>query len=330
MASPVRYSLKLLVAQTLAALCLFLAGAVMAQPYPDRPVTIVVPFPAGNSSDVAVRLIGNELQPALGQPVVIDNRAGAGGSIGAAFAARRPADGYTLLVGTPGPMAISPALRKGLSYDPLKSFEPVAPVAFVPLVLVVAADSPSKDLRALLKAAKESPNALTFASSGVGSTQHLVMASLAARSGVRMMHVPFQGSGAAATAIIGGQVQVMADILSAVLPLIKSGRLVPIAVTSKHRLEALPGVPTVAEHGIKGFDMQSWLMLYAPAGTPQDVIHRLNADIGRALQSPKVKKAFEDYAMVPMPIAYGNLNEFVSQEVRNWRAAVDVSGATVE
>lgn len=330
MASTHRHSLKTLAARPLAALCLFLAGAVMAQAYPDRPVTIVVPFPAGNSSDVAVRLIGNELQPALGQPVIIDNRAGAGGSIGAAFAARRPSDGYTLLVGTPGPMAISPALRKGLAYDPIKSFEPVAPVAFVPLVLVVAADSPSKDLRALLRVARESPNAVAFASSGVGSTQHLVMASLAARSGVRMMHVPFLGSAAAATAIIGGQVQVMADVLSAVLPLIKSGRLMPIGVTSSQRLEALPGVPTVAEQGMKGFDMQSWLMLYAPSGTPQDVVHRLSVDIGRALQSPKVKKAFEDYAMVPMPVAHAHLKAFMNREVRNWRAAVDVAGATVE
>jgi tripartite-type tricarboxylate transporter receptor subunit TctC len=323
--------MKLLLARPLAAVCLTLmAGAAAAQAYPDRPVTMVVPFPAGNSSDVAMRLLAQELQPALGQAVIVDNKAGAGGTIGAAYAARRPADGYTLIMGSPGPMAINPALRKNLAYDPLKSFEPVAPVAALPLVVVVSADSGIKNLQGLLKLAKDKPGAVNYASSGIGSTQHLVMASLAARAGVTMTHVPFQGAAAGTSAIVGGQVHVMADVLSAVLPLVKGGKLVPIAVTTAQRLEPLPNVATVAEQGVKDFAVQSWIMIYAPAGTPQDIARRLNAEIGTALQSAKLKKTFEEQSMLPLPVAYDGLRNFMAKEVDTWRRLVEVSGATAE
>lgn len=323
--------MKSLLSRLLAAVSFALvAAAATAETYPDRPITIVVPFPAGNSSDVAMRLLGQEMQPALGQPVVVDNKAGAGGTIGAAYASRRPADGYTLMMGSPGPMAINPALRKGLAYDPLKSFEPVAPVASLPLVIVVGADSGIRDLPTLLKMTRDQPGAVNYASSGIGSTQHLVMASLASRAGVKMTHVPFQGASAGTTAIVGGQVQVMADILSAVLPMVKSGKLVPIAVTTAKRLESMPNVPTVMEQGVKDFDIQSWIMIYAPAGTPQDLTHRLNSEIGKALQSARLKKTFEDQSMFPLPVSYQNLKGFMAKEVSTWRNLVELSGASVE
>jgi tripartite-type tricarboxylate transporter receptor subunit TctC len=313
-----------------AAFLLLLATAASADTYPDRPITMIVPFPAGNSSDVAMRLLAQELQPALGQPLVVDNKAGAGGTIGAAYAARRPADGYTLIMGSPGPMAISPALRKNLAYDPLKGFDPIAPVAALPLVVVVSADSGIKDLPQLLKLAKERPGTVNYASSGIGSTQHLVMASLAARAGVSMTHVPFQGASAGMTAIVGGQVQVMAEVLSAVLPMVKSGRLVAIAVTPARRIDALPNVPTVAEQGVKDFAVQSWLMIYAPAGTPPEITRRLNVEIGKALQSPKLKKTFEEQSMLPLPLPYDGMRTFMNREVASWRSLVEVSGATAE
>lgn len=323
--------MKSMVPRLLAAVFLVvLATAASADAYPDRPITMIVPFPAGNSSDVAMRLLAQELQPALGQPVVVDNKAGAGGTIGATYAARRPADGYTLIMGSPGPMAINPALRKNLAYDPLKSFEPVAPVAALPLVVVVSAESGIKDLSQLLKVAREKPGTINYASSGIGSTQHLVMASVAARAGVKMTHVPFQGAAAGMTAIVGGQVQVMADVLSAVLPLVKSGKLVPIAVMNARRIDALPNVATAAEQGLSDFAVQTWIMIYAPAGTPQDVTHRLNTEIGKALQSPRLKKAFEEQSMLPLALPYDGLRSFMSREVATWRGLVEVSGATAE
>lgn len=314
----------------LAAACATCAFGAGAQTFPSRPITIVVPFPAGNSSDIAMRLLGQELQPALGQPVIVENRAGAGGAIGAAYAAKRPADGYTLLMGSPGPMAIGPAMRKGLTYDPLKSFEPVAPVAFLPLVTVVSASSPIRDLPSLLKTARENPDGMNYASSGIGSTQHLAMAALGSKAGVKMTHVPFQGSGAGMTAIVGGQVQVMTDVLSAVSPMVRSGQMRPIAVMGTQRLEALPDVPTVMEQGLKDFDLQTWIMLYAPAGTPQDVLRRLNAEIAKALQTPRLKKAFAEQSMIAMPISYENLQPFMVKQVATWRSLVELSGAAAE
>ena len=321
---------SLLIRLMAAALLLPFATAALSDAYPDRPITMIVPFPAGNSSDVAMRLLAQELQPALGQPVVVDNKAGAGGTIGAAYAARRPADGYTLLMGSPGPMAINPALRKNLAYDSLTSFEPVAPVAALPLVVVVSAESGIKDLPQLLRVAKDRPGTFNYASSGIGSTQHLVMASLAARAGVAMTHVPFQGAAAGMTAIVGGQVQVMADVLSAVLPLVKAGKLVPIAVTTAQRIDTLPNVPTAAEQGLKDFAVQTWIMIYAPAGTPQPVVRRLNAEIGKALQSPRLKKTFEEQSMLSLPLAHDGLRNFMVREVATWRSLVEVSGATAE
>jgi len=314
---------------TIVCMSLTIFGA-RAQTYPSRPITIIVPFPAGNSSDLAMRLIARQIEPSLGQPVVVDNRAGAGGSIGAAFAARRPADGYTLIMGSPGPMAISPVLRQGLTYDPLMSFDPVAAVAFLPQVFVVSANSPTKDLKSLLSAAKDNPGKLNYASSGVGSTQHLLGAQLAASAKVSMTHVPYQGNAAAMQDLLAGRVDVMSDVLSTVLPMIKSGKLVPIAVSTSQRLTALPNVPTVIEQGVEGFDIQSWIMIYGPAGMPDDIARRLNKEIGKALESSELKKVFLDQSMLPMPVAYENLKPFMAKEVSTWRRLVEVSGAKIE
>ena len=323
--------MKTLISLLIAALAL-LPGSegAIAQPYPDRPITIIVPFPAGNSSDVVMRLLAQELQPTLGQPVIVENKAGAGGTIGAAAAARHPNDGYTLLMGSPGPMAINPSMRKGLTYDPTKSFDPVAPVALLPMVIVVSAESGIKDLPALLKRARENPGSVNYASSGIGSSQHLVMASLAAQAGVNMTNVPFQGTAAGMTAIVGGQVQVMVDVLSAVLPLVKAGKLVPIAAAGTQRLPTLPNVPTVSEQGVKDFAAETWIMLYAPAGIQADKAKRLNTEIARTLQNERLTRIFDELSLLPMPIPYDGMKEFMTNEVAAWRKRVEISGATAE
>ena len=214
--------------------------------YPDKAIRLIIPYPPGGATDVIGRIVAQRLGEALGQQVIADNRGGASGNIGAEAVAKAAPDGYTLLMGSPGPMAINPSMRKGLTYDPTKSFDPVAPVALLPMVIVVSAESGIKDLPALLKRARENPGSVNYASSGIGSSQHLVMASLAAQAGVNMTHVPFQGTAAGMTAIVGGQVQVMVDVLSAVLPLVKAGKLVPIAAAGTQRLPTLPNVPTVS------------------------------------------------------------------------------------
>jgi tripartite-type tricarboxylate transporter receptor subunit TctC len=307
---------------------------VVAQNYPNRPVTIVVPFPPGNSSDVIMRAMARELQPLLGQPVIIENRPGAGGAIGASYVSRQPPDGYTLLNGSPGPMVINPTLRSNVGYDPVQNFEPIAPVANLPFVIAVGADSPVKDLAGLIAMAKKDPDAVRYASSGVGSTQHLVMALLASQAEVKMMHIPFSGVGAGMTAIIGGHIGgelgVIADVLGTLRPMLDSGKLVPIAVTTRDRLSTLPNVPTVMEQGIPDFDVQTWIVVYTSAGIAPPLAERLNTDIGRALSSPAVKKLFEDQSMLPVTMPFKDLKGFVSRESEVWRKLVHVSGAKLE
>ena len=221
-------------------------------------------------------------------------------------------------------------MRKGLTYDPTKSFDPVAPVALLPMVIVVSAESGIKDLPALLKRARENPGSVNYASSGIGSSQHLVMASLAAQAGVNMTHVPFQGTAAGMTAIVGGQVQVMVDVLSAVLPLVKAGKLVPIAAAGTQRLPTLPNVPTVSEQGVKDFAAETWIMLYAPAGIQADKAKRLNTEIARTLQNERLTRIFDELSLLPMPIPYDGMKEFMTNEVAAWRKRVEISGATAE
>ena len=261
-----------------------------AQTYPTKPIRIVVPFPAGGTTDVLARAAAQKLTESLGQPAVVDNRPGAGGNIGAELVAKSPPDGYTLLMGTVGTHAINPSLYPKMPYDHVKDFAPVILVAGVPNVLVINPALPVNSVQELIAYAKANPGKLNFASSGNGTSIHLSGELFKTMAGVQMTHVPYKGSAPALQDLVGGQVQLMFDNLPSSLALIKGGKLKALAVTSSARAAALPDVPTLAESGLPGFEASSWFGLLAPAGTPQPIILKVNGDVAKWLASPEAKE----------------------------------------
>jgi tripartite-type tricarboxylate transporter receptor subunit TctC len=264
-------------------------GLALAQAYPERPVHIIAPFTPGGSSDLLARAIGQELGRAWGQAAVVDNVPGAGGSVGAEKAAKSPADGYTLLMGHIGTLAINPALYPRLGYQPLRSFTPVAWVARVPNVLVVHASVPARTLGELIALAKAKPGQLAFGSGGNGSAAHITMEYLKLQTGASLLHVPYRGTAPAVNDVLAGQVQVLFTGAPALMPHIKAGKLRALAVSSPHRIALLPEVPTVAESGVAGttgFEADQWYGLVAPAGTPAAIVSALNQQVNRSLDVP--------------------------------------------
>jgi tripartite-type tricarboxylate transporter receptor subunit TctC len=258
----------------------------VAQPYPSRPITIVVPSAAGGLSDAFVRLIGDTIQGAWGQPVVMDPRSGAGGIIGTQVVANAAPDGYTLLMGNIGPLAINPTLYSSLPYDVETQLAPVALVATYPNVLVVNPSLPIHSIADLIRYAKEKPGTLNFASAGIGQSQHLSGEMFKSMADIDIVHVPYKGTGPALTDLLSGSVQMMFSNVPAAVPYIESGKLRAIAVTGLTRSKALPQVPTVNEAGLPGYDVVSWLALMVPAKTPDEIIARLHAEVAKALASP--------------------------------------------
>jgi tripartite-type tricarboxylate transporter receptor subunit TctC len=258
----------------------------VAQPYPSRPITIIVPSAAGGLSDAFVRLIGDTIQGAWGQPVVMDPRSGAGGIIGTQVVANAAPDGYTLLMGNIGPLAINPTLYSSLPYDVETQLAPVALVATYPNVLVVNPSLPIHSIADLIRYAKEKPGTLNFASAGIGQSQHLSGEMFKSMADIDIVHVPYKGTGPALTDLLSGSVQMMFSNVPAAVPYIESGKLRAIAVTGLTRSKALPQVPTVNEAGVPGYDVVSWLALMAPAKTPDEIIARLHAEVTKALASP--------------------------------------------
>ena len=258
----------------------------VAQPYPSRPITIIVPSAAGGLSDAFVRLIGDTIQGAWGQPVVMDPRSGAGGIIGTQVVANAAPDGYTLLMGNIGPLAINPTLYSSLPYDVETQLAPVALVATYPNVLVVNPSLPIHSIADLIRYAKEKPGTLNFASAGIGQSQHLSGEMFKSMADIDIVHVPYKGTGPALTDLLSGSVQMMFSNVPAAVPYIESGKLRAIAVTGLTRSKVLPQVPTVNEAGVPGYDVVSWLALMAPAKTPDEIIARLHAEVTKALASP--------------------------------------------
>lgn len=301
-----------------------------AQTYPSRPIRLVVPFPAGGTTDILAREVGQRLTLSFGQSVVIDNRPGAGGNIGSDLVAKSAPDGYTLLMGTVGTHAINPSLYARMPYDNVKDFAPVILVASVPNVLEVTPSLPVNSVRELIKLAKEKPGQINFASSGSGTSIHLSGELFKTMAGVDMTHIPYKGSAPAITDLIGGQVQVMFDNLPSSLPQIKAGKLRALAVTSVQRAPALPDVPTIAESGLPGFEATSWFGVLAPAGTPPAIIARLNADLGQWLQSPDAREKL----LAQGALAAGGSPEAFAAHIRaeteKWARVVKVSGAKVD
>ncbi len=261
--------------------------------YPERPIRLIVAFEAGGSTDIIARLVGQKLAERLGQQVVMDNRGGAGGTIGTEMAAKASPDGYTLTMGTTSTHVIAPAALPNVRYDPLNDFTPITLVASTPYLLVLNPGVKANTLKDFIALMKSQPGKLNYASAGAGSTTHLAMEMLKQAAGVDIVHVPYKGNGPAGTATIGGQVQALFGSMPAVLPHAKGGRLRPIAVGTAKRSQALPEVPTVAESGYPGFEVSLWLGFFAPKGTPAAIVSRLQGELTKIAQSPEMKEQFE-------------------------------------
>jgi tripartite-type tricarboxylate transporter receptor subunit TctC len=306
------------------------AAAAVAQPYPSKPIRLVVPFPAGGTTDILAREVGQRLSLSLGQPVVIDNRPGAAGNIGSELVAKSAPDGYTLLMATVGTHAINPNLYARIPYDHVKDFAPVVLVAGVPNVLEVTPSLPVHSVADLINLAKEKPGQINFASSGSGTSIHLSGELFKTMAGVDMTHVPYKGSAPAITDLIGGQVQVMFDNLPSSLQQIKAGKLRAIAVTSAQRAPALPDVPTIAESGLPGFEATSWFGIVAPTGTPPTIIARINADVNQWLQSPEAKEKLLAQGAVAAGGSPEQFAAYIHAETEKWARVVKASGAKVD
>ena len=311
-----------------AAALLGLATAAFAQAWPNRPVRMVVPLSPGGFADVPARILSPRLSTALGQQVFVDNKPGAGGTIGADFVAKSRPDGYTLLF-TGTPHVISAWLYKNLPYDSLKDFAPVSLVASGPYVVVVNPQLPVASVRELVAAAKAQPGRIDFASSGNGSAQHLVGALFSTMAGIDLNHVPYKGSGPAMQDLLSGQVKVSFAGIPNVMPHVKAGKLRALAVTTPQRSPDLPEVPTVAEAGVPGYEATLWLNLSAPAGTPPEIVQRVYAETAKVLQEPEVQQGFRAAGVEPSVLDPQALGAFIRAEHEKWGKVVRETGATV-
>jgi tripartite-type tricarboxylate transporter receptor subunit TctC len=298
-------------------------------PYPKKPITIVVPYPPGGPTDIVARVVGQKLGDRLGQQVIVDNRPGAGGNIGAALVARAAPDGYTLLLGTTA-HAINPSVFPALNYDILKDFSPVVLLTSLPLVVIANASVPAKNVQELVALAKSKQGQLTYASSGNGQSTHLAAELFKTMTGVSMTHVPYKGSAPALTDVAGGQVSVMFDTMLSAMPHIKSGRLKALAVTSAKRSASAPELPTVAESGVPGYEAVAWSGLLAPAHTPPEIVAKLNTEINVILSQPDVQKRFLNDGAEPVGGSPEQFSTHISSEVQKWATVAKLSGAKVD
>lgn len=302
--------------------CAMLLSTAAAQNWPTKPLRLVVPFTPGGSSDILGRAIGQKLAESLGQPVIIDNVPGAGGSVGADKVAKAAPDGYTLLMGHIGTLAVNPAIYPKLPYDPVRDFAPVAWVANVPNVLVVHPKVPARNLRELVAHAKAHPGRLNYGSGGNGSAAHLATEYLKLQTGTFIVHVPYRGAAPAVGDLVAGQTDLLFTGAPALISFIKSGQLRALAVSSKTRLPALPDIPTVAESGYPGFEADQWYGVVAPAGTAADIVNKLNTHINQALSSQELKTRLMSEGAIAVPTtpeAYGAL---IRREIERWKPVV--------
>lgn len=319
-------TLHTIVASSLALLC---AGAALAQDYPSKPVKVVVPFPPGGGGDVLMRPLSKKLTELLGQSVVIDNRPGANGNVGADHVAKSAPDGYTLLLGNSS-LPISVTLYKQLSFDPLKDLTTISLVSLTPSALVVHPSVPAKSIADVISLAKARPGKLNFASAGSGSTPHLGMEMLKTIAGIDMVHVPYKGGGPAVTAVMGGQVDMLITNISTILPQTRAGKLNAIGVTSPKRSAVLPNVPNIAESGVPGFEMTTWYGLMGPAGLSRDIVSRLNSAVATAVSSPDSRELLVGLGYEPESSTPEAFSALIRDDIAKWGKVVKTSGATAD
>jgi tripartite-type tricarboxylate transporter receptor subunit TctC len=324
-----RRSLRLVLA-AVAACLLATPHSFAQQGWPSKPVRLVVPYAAGGTADLLGRALARKMSASLGQQVVIENRTGAGGSIGADLVAKSKPDGYTLLMGTIATHAINPNLYADLPYDAVRDFAPVMLVATMPNLLVVNPEVPAKSVKELIALAKQKPGSLAFASAGSGTTQHLSGEIFKKMAGVDMLHIPYKGNAPAVTDLVGGQVQVMFDNIPISLQQVRAGKLRALAVTGPARSPVLPDMPTIAEAALPGYSVTSWFALLAPAGTPDAIVKRLNADAVKALADPALRHQLLDQGIEPGGGAPAELATRIGSELQRWKKVVAETGARVE
>jgi len=306
------------------------AGLALAQPYPSRPVRLIVPFPVGSTPDIVGRTLGQKLAEAWGQPVVVENKPGAGGSIGTAEAARALRDGYTLLIGSNGPIAVNQALYKDLPYSPARDLKPISLLAAAPQVLVVHPSVPAGDLKQFVAHARANPDKLSYGSVGAGSASHLTMELLKSQAKIALVHVPYKGFPPAVQDLLSGQIQATFAIVPAVLPQIRSGRLKGLAVTSAKRTALAPDIATVAEQGFAYFDATAWQGLLSPAGIPPDAFERIASETQKAMRLPDVKQILESQGFEVIGSAPQAFETFLRAEREKWAKVVRETGAKAE
>ena len=306
-----------------------LATSAFAQGYPSKPAKVIVPYPPGGPTDIVARVVSQKLSDQMGQQFIVENRPGAGGNIGAEAVAKGPADGYTLLVATTA-HAINPSLFKSLGYNLTKDFAPVSQLTSGPLVIVAHPSLPAKNVQELIALGKAKPGTLNYASSGNGQSTHLSAELFATMSGIKMNHIPYKGSAPALTDVMGGQASLMFDTMLSAMPHVKNGKLKAIAVTSAARSPAAPDVPTVAESGLPGYEAIAWNGLLVPAGTPADVVAKLNAELKKALDAPEVKDRFSAQGFGAAWNTREAFAKFIQSELDKWAKVVKVSGATLD
>jgi tripartite-type tricarboxylate transporter receptor subunit TctC len=322
---------RLLVSLSTASL-LSLTGisAATAQGFPSRPIRLVVTFPPGGAPDILARTLAEKITPAWGQSIVVDNKPGAGGNIGAEFVARSPADGHTLVMGTVGTHAINGSLYAKLPYDMVRDFTPVTLIASTPNLLVVNNDVPARNLRELVALARAKPGTLTFGSPGIGTSVHVSGELFNSMAGVKTIHVPYKGRQMAIPDLLGGNITMMFDNMPSALPVVNEGKLRAIGVTSARRSPSAPEIPTLAEQGLPGFEATSWFALFAPAGTPRAVVDRLHTEVVRVFTLPDVKEKLAKLGLDPILGGPDELAKVQQSEIAKWAKVVKDSGAKAE
>jgi tripartite-type tricarboxylate transporter receptor subunit TctC len=322
--------MKQILAWTTAAAAALSCTTAPAQQYPAKPIRMVVGFAPGGGTDLVARIIGQKMTESWGQPVLVDNRAGATGTIGADVVAKAPGDGYTLLMGHVNSHGIAPHIFKKLPYDAERDFAMVAYVGYVPNVFVIHPSIPARNVKELIAIAKAQPGSLTYASSGVGSTQHLAGELLTLLAGVKILHVPYKGSGPAVVDLLAGHVSMNFDTMPPVLPHIKSGRLRALALTTPKRSPQLPNVPTMIEVGLKGFDMTNWYGVMAPAKTPRDIVVKLNGEINRIVGLPDAKAKLEEAGTQLDPMSPEQFASFLKSEIAKYAKLVKAANVSLD